>query len=572
MSTSKKKRRKKSRYSARILLPVIMAVVLLGVGLFLFRSKYARTGGQTVSLESRELDLRNSESLSLEELERCTQLKTLDLRGNPVSVEEYKQLQSKLPDCEIRWDIPLGSRVYDSATEELILDDLRMADWENLLLFPQLKKLHINAMDNQSALATLQEKGVELSYFVALDNRRINSATPSLSVQNSDMASLRAALPLLKELKTLRFENNSLSYQEQTELREQFPQIVFLWDVPVGNATCSGGASSLTLGTNQASPQELLEALPLFSVVENVDIRACNYSQEEINSLVSTFPEIHFLWQVEIFGKTVTSDDKELDLSGISMSDTAQVEAILPRLPRLEKVIMSDCGFSNEEMDALNKKYEDVRFVWTVYFGPFNLRTDATSFIAAKYKEWQMLGDRDCVCLKYCTDLEALDLGHMAISDLSFVTYMPHLKYLVVVESNIVDLTPLTACKELKYLEVFKCPIVDLSPLLEMQSIEDLNICYIWIPTQLAYDQLSQMTWLDRLWFCGTWFTEEQKQDLQKALPDCEMDLRWGAESTGGTWRKHEHYYEMRDAFDMYYMPGGTNGKNENGEWVVNPG
>ena len=33
----------------------------------------------------------------------------------------------------------------------------------------------------------------------------------------------------------------------------------------------------------------------------------------------------------------------------------------------LKKIVMSDCGISNEEMDALNRKFDDVRVVWTVY-------------------------------------------------------------------------------------------------------------------------------------------------------------------------------------------------------------
>ena len=470
----------------------------------------------------------------------------------------------------ITGDIPLGGVVYDRELEELTLDAMPEEDWENLLVFPRLRKLTVNTCDNPAAVAALREKGVELHYNVALDGRKISSRTPVLTVKAADAAELSAALALLPELKTLRFENCTLSDSEKSALREQFPQVLFLWDISIGQNTYQSTAAALRM-ENGVSAAELKEKLPLFPLLRDVDISACAYSLDEINDLRASLSNLHFIWSVEVLGRTVSSDDKELDLSGIQMTDTAAVEAALPALPNLEKVIMSDCGFSNEEMDALNNKYDDVRFVWTVYFGTFHLRTDATAFIAAKYDNWVMLHDGDCVCLKYCTDLEALDLGHMAVKDLSFVNYMPHLKYLIIVEAYIEDISPLANCPELKYLELFKCPIVDLSPLLTVKTLEDLNICYIWIPTDLAFEQLSQMTWLDRLWFCGTWFTEQQKQALQDLMPDCEMDMRWGAESTGGTWRKHEHYYEMRDAFDMYYMPGGTNGLVD-GEWVVIPG
>ena len=63
--------------------------------------------------------------------------------------------------------------------------------------------------------------------------------------------------------------------------------------------------------------------------------------------------------------------------------------------------------------------------------------------------------------------------------------------------------------------------------------------------------------------------TAEQLDELKAALPDTEMYLLPHGESTGGTWRTHPHYYEMRDFFGMYYMPGGTNGVAEDGSQII---
>lgn len=568
----KKKRRQRRR---RIAALCILLVLIAGGVVFYGRSRYIRTPNETVSVETKNMDLRNSSLTSLKALERLTGLETLDLRGNALSAESVVALQKKLPNCAIRWDIPLGSYCYDSELEELVLDDLSMTDWENLLLFPALRKLTVNGCNNAEALEVLRQRVPELHYNVALGNRRISSTTPTLTLDNADVGELAATLPLLPELRTVRLENCSLSDREKLDLQQSCPNTLLIWDISLGGQSCQSSAAELTVPGGRVSAAELREKLCLFPRLKGVDISACGYTLDEINGLCSAFPDLHFIWAVDILGKTFSGDATEIDLSGIKMTDSSAVEAALPWLPKLEKVVMCDCGFTNEQMDALNKKYENVRFVWRVYFGTFNLRTDEKCFIAAdeaKYPTWVMLHDGDCKVLNYCTDLVALDLGHMAISDLSFVRSMPHLQYLVVVEAYISDISPLADCKELKYLEIFQNPLTDLSPLLEVKTMEDLNICYIWIPTDLAFRQLSQMTWLDRLWFCGTWFSEAQKAELQAKIPDCEMDLRWGTESTGGTWRKHEHYYEMRDAFDMYYMPGGTNGKNDDGVWVVNPG
>ena len=66
--------------------------------------------------------------------------------------------------------------------------------------------------------------------------------------------------------------------------------------------------------------------------------------------------------------------------------------------------------------------------------------------------------------------------------------------------------------------------------------------------------------------------TGEQIENLRALMPECEMFLEPHAESTGGGWRDHPRYFEMRDIFEMYYMPGGTNGVDEFGQQIIIPG
>ncbi len=112
----------------------------------------------------------------------------------------------------------------------------------------------------------------------------------------------------------------------------------------------------------------------------------------------------------------------------------------------------------------------------------------------------------------------------------------------------------------------------DLTPLINCTKLQDLNICYIYARHDKAYEALVQMPWLERLWYCGNALTPEEVEGLKAAMPNCEMFLQDRAESTGGGWRDHPHYYEMRDVFEMFYMPGGTNGVDSHGHQIVNPG
>lgn len=144
-------------------------------------------------------------------------------------------------------------------------------------------------------------------------------------------------------------------------------------------------------------------------------------------------------------------------------------------LPELSKIVLCDCGISNEEMDALVQAFPQVRLVWRVYFGNYSLRTDATSFIAAAYEDGSDLYNADVAVLKYCVDLQGIDCGHMSFNDISFFQYMPNMQYVILAECPINDLTPLASCPNLKYLEIFHTNVTDLSPLLECRNLEDLN-------------------------------------------------------------------------------------------------
>ena len=220
-------------------------------------------------------------------------------------------------------------------------------------------------------------------------------------------------------------------------------------------------------------------------------------------------------------------------------------------------------------MAALNDRHENVRFVWRVYFSEFSLRTDDTNFIAARVRNDFPIYSNDLEVLKYCPDLQALDLGHKNITHLNFLRYVPHLKYLILVENDVNDITPIGELQELTYLEMFWTKCEDISPLQNCKALTDLNISYIYCRPAKCLETLVNMPQLERLWYCGNNLNAGQLEELQAALPDTEMYLAAHGEPTGSTWREHPHYFEMRDFFGMYYMPGGTNGVDENGNQII---
>ena len=228
---------------------------------------------------------------------------------------------------------------------------------------------------------------------------------------------------------------------------------------------------------------------------------------------------------------------------------------------------MCKCGIEDEEMDLLNKKYEDIRFVWTIYLGGprasryprYELRTDTTYFISSLQigeENAYKLTDETAAPLKYCTDMIALDLGHNKLTNCEFCRNMPKLRFFIAAGNfQFADLSALADCKELFYVELMFCPVSDLSPLLACKELRHLNVSAC--PTRDSVRSvISQMTWLERLYMAGrTCYYPEDTAYVysDEFLPNTEKWLL-GLDFYG-PWRTHPAYFEMRDALGgAYYM------------------
>ena len=286
---------------------------------------------------------------------------------------------------------------------------------------------------------------------------------------------------------------------------------------------------------------------------QTVILRDCGLSEEQMMELADRWPEIQFVWDMELLGVLVSSDAEEIDLTGVPMEDTQAIESRLKYLKNVKKIIMTDCGLDNETMDALNQKYPEIRFVWTVKLGSLKVRTDETWFMPVKFNA--TVQTKDLVDFKYCTDMICVDIGHMWVDNCEWAAYMPNLEYLIIGETAITDLTPLSGLKKLKYLELFTIKVTDYTPLLGCTGLEDLNL-------GLTYgdpDVIAQMTWLKNLWWCDANGVHDQQRReavtrMCETLKDTNIAIYIDHPTASG-WRRLPNYYAMRDILGMFYLP-----------------
>lgn len=410
-----------------------------------------------------------------------------------------------------------------------------------------LRDTGISIDDYESLRAALP--GCEILWSLPFQDgfRDSDSRHIDVSRLSSDDISLLAYLPDLAEVNATGCQD----YDALLQLQRQYPELEVSYNVSVDGTIHSRKATSLTFDMMEAD--RLAQLLPHFPELTTVVLTGDQPDDDALFALMAEYPQVAISWNLDICGVSVNSLATEVDISGVQVEDLAALEASVLRLPNLEKVIMCGCGISNEEMDVLNRRHEDIQFVWAVTIRGVTLRTDITELMPYKYNLWP--DSREVQDFRYFTELECLDLGHHKITNCDFLAYMPKMKYLLLGDTRIQDLTPLEGLTEIIYLEIFLTGVTDYSPLLKLTNLQDLNLCY----TRGQPEVVAQLTWVDYIrWITvdEVRLTKSEQEMLRTALPDTVLELGTHQSSTGGQWRETQNYYDMRDILGMHYMTG----------------
>ena len=161
---------------------VLMLLLAMGAGLFLFTSRFVMVEGH--------LYKRNEPAL--------------DLREREVTPSAYDELRQKLPGCTILWNVPFQGNTYQSFTEELTVTSLTMEDVERLDYFPQLQVVQAQDCTDYDALLALKERrpNCKVNYRVEIGGVMygINTTSLTLTELTQEDAEKLSYLPKLQKI------------------------------------------------------------------------------------------------------------------------------------------------------------------------------------------------------------------------------------------------------------------------------------------------------------------------------------------------------------------------------------
>lgn len=495
----------------------------------------------------------------------------LDLRDKELTVSEYDQILSQMPDCRISWNVPFRDTAYPNDTTSLTVGDVTQSELTFLVsYFPNLTALDATGCEDYALLEEFQEEHPSclVTYQVNLGGTSVTPDIQALTLEEGDYdyALLTENMVHLPKLTSLTLTKTELTLEQIDALKAAYENVAIRCTVEILGSEYDVETTSLNLSalTSQdvSSTAEKLAMLPSLETVELMkDDGTSDLTTADVKQLMEAAPEIVFHYTFDFFGTTLSTDTEEVEIKNQNIGDDNEneVRLALDLLTNCKRFVLDNCKLSNEVMAQIRDDYRDrTKVVWRVWFGQGSSLTDAELM--------RVVGDlldSNCKDLIYCEDVVCIDLGHNEwLTDTSFIAGMVNLEYCIISGAPIKDLTPFSNCKKLKFLEIAFCEYIDdATPLAQCESLEMLNISNTHIVDLSPLDDLPLTHMCAKLNPSGKSRvpSDEQNRFIEKH-PDCWTTFD-GSQPYGPGWRYDEdgitplpYYQQIRDwmLYDIY--------------------
>ncbi len=368
------------------------------------------------------------------------------------------------------------------------------------------------------------------------------------ALQAAPEEELTAIFSLFPNLKTLDLKVPAGARETAARAAALAPAVTVTWDDETfGPSESAWETVTLTAPVDSEAVRTYLACFPR---LREADLMAAGLTEAEGDALCEAFPQVAFHRMVTLNGQPIDSFTEELDLSRAQIQEYETFSAALGHLPRLRRLEMHQCSLTNQQLAALRDRYPDTKIVWTVKMSRWEIRTDVVAFSTKQHSNsTKRLSSAYAQVLQYCTDLVALDLGHNAIDDLSWLEPLQKLQVLILADNSIRDITPLASLKRLKYVELFmNTKLQDVTPLAALPELLDVNLC---ITHTKDLSPLMACKKLERIWIghqTQKYCSKESLQALLEAFPDAQYDLV-SVSCTNRGWREHPRYDAYSEMF-----------------------
>lgn len=405
-----------------------------------------------------------------------------------------------------------GGILPRETTEPPVLRIAQVVTEQSLLeleqLYPQLQEADFTGSECYDAIESYIRRNpqVKVRYAVRLGNTAAAPDAQSLTLNPADFdfGILQENLQYLRQLKTVFFQNTTLTMDTIQALRSQYPDLGIGYSVSFLGKTYDATTKELDL--SEMDPETVLNQGGLLGMLpELTDIQLMKadettaYDLSQAAALQAQVPQVLLHYTFDLFDQTVSTTDEEVVYANKKIGNKEgaldELRTALSVMRGCKRFVLDNCRFSNEDLAAVRDEFRDTtKVVWRVWFGKGGCLTDR-KVIRHVYNLYNSTSSN----LIYCEDAEFIDFGHNeSLKSCDFIAGMPHLKAVILSGSMISDLTPFAACQELEFLEIAYCGYIsDISPLAACSSLKRLNIAYTKVEDLTALDGLDMEVLVD---------------------------------------------------------------------------
>ncbi len=530
---------------------------------FDFESKYAIFTGSEITDP-----VKTARALSV-----LPNLESVSFGSYTVEAENAEEVRAALPDVDMHFDthVTVYKKKVPTSAAEVDLSDATVKSADELvhamkyLTGAQKVSLGSCAVPCETKRELIEtypnvEFDVVGLYYVCGSPVRDDDKTVNLSDREINVEEFIQSLAEVPGVEYVDLTGCGLSADDKKTIGKAFPEIAFKWEASLLGTEADSTAEEIDLSGTDLSGRaaELDENLWLYNGLKSMKLYDCGLTPDEQQKLVAAHPTITFHWNQPLGNGMYDSAATELDISGqrIGEGRIDELKEQIRTFKNLTYLNMSDCGISDEAMAQLRADVPNVKIVWRLYLGRWNLMTDQVAFSVLIWTyDYRPMNTRDIQVLKYCTDLRALDLGHQWISDISVIgDYLTELRVLILADNALTDISPIGKLKHLHYLEFFVNQVTDISPLENCTELVDLNISYNHGLSDIK--PILKLPMLERLWLEHCAVSAEDCELLRATYPNATV-VTEGKGSVDQGWRGHERYYAMYNMFlyDRYALP-----------------
>jgi len=425
----------------------------------------------------------------------------LDLHEEQVTESHYLAVKAALPDTRIIWNVPFQNGSVSSDVQQLTISSLSEEDIRLLAAyFPDLRKIDASGCRDYAHLEQLALvlTECEVAYQVNLGSVSADPGAKELTLESGsfEFDTLLENLVYLPQVEAIHFPKTDLTQEQKQALAEQFPDIAVSCTVEILGKEYDMKTTALDLSgmtsANVDAVADQLGVLPELAEVQLMDsANSSHLTLEDVQKLKLAAPQVQFHYSFDFYGVTVSTSDQEVILKRLNV-DAIPGDGFADKLCALLDV-MSDCErvvvdslsqydkiwkhITCEELGKIREEYRDrTKLVWRVYFGDNGSSLTDAQVLRAVYG----LVDDNSHDLVYCENVRYLDLGHNDQLDyMDFLSGMTDLEVAILSGAPLKSLDPIASCKNLKFLEIANCIYLpDINVLKNCTQLEMLNISF----------------------------------------------------------------------------------------------